>query len=689
VKQNLFSSVLDAGVPKNEPGGAKSAAARHLARYLNAVVCAGKSRGLMFRNMTGQRGSAACVLVFWVALAPCTISAAAALSDSDAIMLADFADSSGATRQRGLREALRAALDESPYLNLVPDAAIERARGASPDSMPARELLRVCRTLRARAYVSGTLAQASQGSAFRGQLQTIDCISGVGLAHEEFTAETEELVDALGSAAGRMRLALGEPRSSVERYRTSLSQATSASFGALDAWSTALLVWRKEGAAAAVPLLQKAIDADPAFAAATYDLGLAYRNSGQEERARELFTRAFAAREHASTRKRLNIAAQYHAFVTVDEPRAVESFRAWIRMYPRDYKAVSNLGSFYGDICRYSEAIAQFERARRMNPSDVVAQEDLMEMLTATGEFNKARAVYRDIVRLKLDDDSPHLYLYVLAALESDRAEMAAQSAWFEGKKDLQHEILSEQADAAAASGHLTRARELTEQAVGSALDAGDVEQAAAWSLNAAWREELFGNPELARAEALRGLTLAPASREGEATAAIILARAGDSGRANSLVADIELRYPNHSVMQSYWLPTIRAQIALEARDARTALAELHRAEPLDLLYPQVFFYSLMPSVVLRAEAYMLAGEPARAVEQWGTILQNPGIAQLSATVPFARLQRARSYAASTRGAPPDSRAAGAYREFLRRWDTADPGIPLLTQARAELAQLQ
>ena len=643
----------------------------------------------MFRNAKRRRGSAACALMFWAVLGPGATSAATGLSESDTLMLADFADGSGVTRQGGLREALRAALDESPYLNLVPDAAIERARGAQrADSMPARQLLRICQTLGARAYVSGTLARASQGAALRGQLQAFDCTNLARLAHEEFTADAEGLVDALGSAAGRLRLDLGEPRGSVERYSTSLSQATSASYEALDAWSSALFVWRKDGAAAALPLLQKAIDADPAFAAATYDLGLAYRNSGQEERARELFTRAFAARDHTSTRKGLSIAAQYHAFVTVDEDRAVESFQAWIRSYPRDYKAVSNLGSFYGDICRYPEAIAQFELARRMNPADVVAHEDLMEMLTAVGEFAQARGVYQEIMRLNLDDDSPHLYLYVIAALENNSTEMAAQSAWFLGKKELQHELLSEEADAAAASGHLTRARELTEEAVASALDAGDVEQAASWLLNAAWREELFGNAELAGAQALRALTLAPASREGEATAAIILARAGDGPRAKSLMADIEHRYPNHSVMQSYWLPSIRAQIALKAHDAPTALAELHRAQPLDLLYPQVFFYSLMPSVVLRAEAYMLAGESGRAGEQWRTILQNPGIAQLSATVPFARLQLARSQAASSRGAAPDSRAAEAYQEFLRRWDTADPGIPILTQARAEFPRL-
>ena len=187
----------------------------------------------------------------------------------------------------------------------------------------------------------------------------------------------------------------------------------------------------------------------------------------------------------------------------------------------------------------------------------------------------------------------------------------------------------------------------------------------------------------------MRALSIAPASREGEATAAIILARVGEIARAQSLVADIGRRYPDHSVMQSYWLPTIRAQMALRSGDAATALHELQRAAPLDLLYPQVFFYSLMPSVVLRAEAYLLARQPEPAAQQWLTILGNPGIPQLSATVPFARLQLARSYAVSAAATPPGSGAAQAYQDFLRRWDAADPDIPLLIHARAEFARLQ
>ena len=637
------------------------------------------------QRRTAGLGLALCWSLGLAAAPPATMK----LTTSDTIIVGGIADSSGAGLQRVLREALRAALDESPYLNLVPDTAIAAALRAHPASLTAAQLAQACQTTRAKAYVSGALAPVPPSADFQGQIIAVDCASGAILAHESFTVAKEQLIDQLGRATQRMRLDLGEPRASVEKSSTSLSHATSASFEALDAWSEGLDVWRRDGPAAALPPLQRAVEIDPAFAAATYDLGLAYRNSGQEERARELFTQAFSMREHASTRKRLNIAAQYHAFVTVDESRAVESFRAWIRSYPRDYKAVSNLGSFYGDICRYPQAIAQFELARRMNPADVVAHEDLMEMLTAIGEFAKARRVYRDIVQLNLDDDSPHLYLYVIAALENQSEEMAAQSAWFEDKKELQHEILSEEADAAALSGHLNRARVLTQRAVEAARVAGNLEQAAGWWLNSAWREELFGNAPLARDQAEQALRLAPASREGEATAAIILARAGDIRRAQALMDDIEKRYPDHSVVQSYWLPTIRAQVALRAGDPPTALRELRTAAPLDLLYPQVFFYSLMPSVLLRGEAYMQAGEPARAAVEWRTILQNPGITQLSATVPFARVQLARSYAASTAGKAPDSRTAKAYQDFLRRWDEAEPDIPLLKQARAEFSLLR
>ncbi len=183
---------------------------------------------------------------------------------------------------------------------------------------------------------------------------------------------------------------------------------------------------------------------------------------------------------------------------------------------------------------------------------------------------------------------------------------------------------------------------------------------------------------------------IAPESREEGALAAIFLARTGDTVRANAIAKDLEQRYPVHAVVQSYWLPSIRAQISLASKRPRLALQQLEKARPYDTLFPQVAFYSPMLSVVLRAEAYLALGQPAAAAKEWNRISQYPGIVQLSATAPIAKLQLARASALQARtnnSARTEARAA--YQDFLSLWKEADPDIPLLKEAQAEFAKLQ
>src|SRR5690242_10131060 len=109
-----------------------------------------------------RRRSTACGLVLWLAQDFVTAGAATLLSESDTLMLAEFEDRSETTPQRALREALRVALDESPHLNLVPDAVVEALRHGRSASMTADDLRQLCQGVHARAYVHGTLARASQ-----------------------------------------------------------------------------------------------------------------------------------------------------------------------------------------------------------------------------------------------------------------------------------------------------------------------------------------------------------------------------------------------------------------------------------------------------------------------------------------------------------------------------------------------
>jgi pentatricopeptide repeat protein len=467
---------------------------------------------------------------------------------------------------------------------------------------------------------------------------------------------------------------------------SSASALTSAS----QAFERGIEVKKSHGAIAAIPFFQRAIELDQQFPNAFYQLGIIYRNLGQEKRAAELFKRAFETRARAKLPDRLAMTGIYYTFVTGEADKAIQVYRQWVKADPRNYKAVSNLGSAYGDFCEFPEAIEAFRRASRLNPKDVIPPENLMELLTATGNFNEARRVYREMQRAKLDDDSQHLYMYPIAVLEDDTAAMETELAWFADKPNLQHEIFSEQADAEAYAGHLARARELSAQAVAAALHADNKEQAAAWQLNAAWREELFGNKTEARDQLAHALSNFSDSREINAMAAMLFARTGDDAKAKAISAELERQYPRHAAMQKYWLPCIRAQISLAQNDPTSALRALNSTSGYDLLIPQVFYYSHMPSIMLRGEAYAAVGWDKEAAEQWQKIIGKPGTAQLSATAPIAKLRLAYAYTHQAEAGDPiaASKARVAFEDFFSLWKTADADIYVLKQAKADHAKL-
>ena len=648
------------------------------------------------------------VVAFLALIATASRLSSAPLTDKDTILLLSFANKTGDALFDGLLEQpLRTALEESPFLSVLPGSSISaalKATGHSADTQITPEIAReICQRTHTTAFLTGSLSR--QGADFLVALEAANCENAQPIAQvQTAAANKEKILDALGDTVGKLRLQLGESPESVREFSTPLTRATSPSFEALKAWGAALKAQQEssdlvEGSQAALPLLETARKIDPNFASAIFTIGLIYRDALQEARARDYLIRAFELSERASVREKFRDVGMYYSFVTVEYDKAVETYEKWIKSYPRDERPISNLGSFYGDVCRYEEAIAQFLQARKMNPNNVIYHENLMEILTAVGRFGEAREAYQEMLRMKLDDDAPHVFAYAIAALQHDKKEMGEQAAWFEGKPQLRHEVLSEEADAEAFAGHLARAREFTRQAVDSGVRADNKEQAAAWQLNSAWREALFGDVKDAHEQTLHALEIAPDSREEGAVAAVLLARTGDVAKAEAIAKDLEQRYPVHAVVQSYWLPCIHAQISLARKDPETALQLLEKARAYDPLLPQVAFYSPMLSVVLRAEAYMAIGKPDAAAKEWTEILSYPGITQLSATAPIAKLQLARAFALQARanhspdhasdGSSALAQARTAYGDFLSLWKDADPDVRILKEAQNEVAALK
>lgn len=94
---------------------------------------------------------------------------------------------------------------------------------------------------------------------------------------------------------------------------------------------------------------------------------------------------------------------------------------------------------------------------------------------------------------------------------------------------------------------------------------------AASYEAYAAVREALFGNTTEARERAAAALALST-GRYTQYEVAIALAWTGDVARAQALADDLNKRFPASTAVQFRYLPTIRAQLALDLNEASKAI---------------------------------------------------------------------------------------------------------------------
>jgi serine/threonine protein kinase/tetratricopeptide (TPR) repeat protein len=621
------------------------------------------------------------------------------LTDKDTIVLADFSNSTGdAVFDDTLKTALSISLNQSPFLNVLSDSAATKTlklMEKPPDTKLTPEVAReLCQRAASKAYIAGSIG--TLGSEYVLGLKGVSCQSGDPVAEEQVTAASKEKVlDALGQAASKLRAGLGESLATVQKLDVPLSEATTSSLEALQAYSLGRKALNEKGVAAALPYDQHAIQLDPNFAAGYNVLGNDYANLNELGRASAYYTKAFQLREHASEREKLVIAANYYQSVTGELDRAAQIYQEAIESYPRYWPGYGNLGLVLAAQGQYEKATEVTRQAWRLAPDRLTNDGNLANYTLALQRLDEARQIMHAAQARKADDFILHNALYALAFLGSDSAGMAEQQQWFAGKPE-ENLGLALASDTEAYGGHLSKARELTKRAVDSAIRADSKESGAIFQAIAAQREAAYGNSAEARRLATEALKLVPTSQGVEVEAALAYAMAGDTARAESLAQDLGKRYPLDTQIQSLWLSAIQAQLELNKKNPASALTALQAAVP-PIEFGQILFVAniscLYPTYV-RGEVYLAAGQGSAAAAEFQKILDHNGIVWNCWTGALAHLGVARANALQWRtsqGAEADAarvRALAACKAFLTLWKDADPDIPILKEAKAEYAKL-
>jgi tetratricopeptide (TPR) repeat protein len=341
--------------------------------------------------------------------------------------------------------------------------------------------------------------------------------------------------------------------------------------------------------------------------------------------------------------------------------------------YPRNVNAANLLGINYSERGRREEALQEFKWAIEHSPVPAVYYyANASQALMGLGRFDDAKKLL-DQWQQKGSLFSYQVDMrYRIAFFENDTATM----------ERLAREIPAEdigwlqlQMQFAFLRGDLGKFRSLSETLVNLQTRANGMENAADELAAHGQLESFLGNYALAR-------RLCRHAGEGDNDSATELWRcadafgyAGDLTRAEALAAKLDRMFPEDTIQQKVFLPLIRSIVERQRGNAAKATDLLAQAEPYD--------FSLDVNYQ-RAQAYLAAGDSAKAVAELEKLLGDRGAGWWQVYAPLAQLGLAQAYA--MRGDREKTRKA--YEDFFATWRDADPDIPILRQAKTEYKKL-
>jgi len=606
-----------------------------------------------------------------------------ALTEKDSILITDFVNTTADPVFDGtLKKALAVDLGQSPYLNVFPEQKIRQTlqfMGRGPGDRITSDVGReICQRDGIKAMLSGSID--SVGGQYVVTLEAVNASSGDSLGRQQAQADRkEDVLNAMHSAATKLRGQLGESLSMVQKYDMSLSQATTSSLDALKALSLGDTRHNLGDELGAIPNYQHAIEIDPNFAMAYARLGTVYSNLGQTELSEQNRLKAFELRDRASEREKLYITSHYYADSGQFE-KGIAAYELYRQTYPRDSVPYNNLAFIYNQLGQFDNALENAKRAVELDPDMLSGYGQVAQAYTGLNRVEEARATINAIFQRKGSTKSFHLWL--------------AAADWCEGRDadiDKELQIASEEPDGAlgalrfrsglaAARGQMRQARDYARQAE-EAYDRLHLQGRADVEAQIASAEALAGNHAQAiegATEALRLSRTLPVMGNVATTFAILR----QDQKAIALADEIQRTHPNDTLAINATVPVIRAITAL----LPASPAKADSAKAIDFLNTAALYARADAGVLYaRGLAYEQAGRYPEAQQDLQKALDFKSHNGPDILFPLAQLQLGRLF--QKQGNIPQARIA--YQNFFAAWKDADPDVPLLHEARAEYAKLQ
>ena len=605
---------------------------------------------------------------------------APALTSRDEILVTDFTNTTGdAVFDGTLRKALAVDFGQSPYLNVVSDQKVQQTlklMGRPADTRITPDVgHEICQRQGIKAMLTGTIA--ALGNDYVITLTALNASSGDNLAEEQAQAsKKEDVLNALGSAATKVRQKLGESLAMIQKFDKPLQQVTTSSLDALKAFSMGDEAASKGDELGAINFYKQAVDLDPNFATAYARLAAHYSNVGENVLSDQSRKRAFELRDRAGERERLYITAHYYADGgQLDE--SVRAYELYKQTYPSDFIPSNNVAQIYIGLGQYDKALENALLSLRAGPDQINPYITVFSAYASLGGLPEAKAILQQAAQKFGSPPPVHGLLWQVAQVEGNQAEAQREAALTQSTPGVfLFFIRQPQLNLALQRGRLREAHSMLEQMQPAYERLGLKEAEASHMLLVAGMDAVYGFPNNVLRDTERALTIAK-SEDLLSSAALNAALVGDQQRAFDYAGQATRLQPENTTLQAVKVPMMHAILELKRGDGARALEQLKPAEPYDKGSSDIPY--------IRGLADLEAHQPQAAIQEFQSVLDAKNRYFFEPLLGMDRLGLARAYAQAGDAA----HARVAYQDFLAMWKDADSDIPILRDAKAEYSKLQ
>ncbi len=287
---------------------------------------------------------------------------------------------------KGVAEMLASTLSESPALRVVDSSRVFRTLEdlrMTPESWTEAAISQLGELFEADRLVVGKVRSTESGLRIDARLVAR------GAAGEEVAVPLAPRVAAAADIGGLVTALRGDILEHLDVAEPRAPPPAPASAEAARAYSQGVELLARGDAVSALPVLRRAVAADPGFAGAWLRLSKALAAQGFLSEAEEAAERAVGAVGQASGRFGYEARAQ-QAMLRGESQRAEEILRELVARYPNDIESALALADAYGGAGKLPEAIALLEEAASRDPGHPRAWYLLAKYSILAGSSRKA-----------------------------------------------------------------------------------------------------------------------------------------------------------------------------------------------------------------------------------------------------------------------------------------------------------